>query len=470
MHPVYFLGRFHVLILHLPIALVLIVAAMEWLTRRGRHPEFAPALRLLWGATALTAILTVALGYMHFSEGGFTGRSAFAHRALGTGVAIVATLAWLLQSRAHAAFERVRAALAVALIVLITLTGHFGGNLTHGDTYLVEFAPDSIRRLAGLEVARAPVAKVGDADPYLDVVRPIFAARCFSCHNADKRRGGLNLATLADVMKGGKDGAVIVAGSSKDSDLFRRISLPADARDVMPAEGKTPLTPEQAAIIGWWIDGGAKSGTTLAALNVPPATTALITAQLGLAGGSEAQHADGDTVKAADPQLIAALNEAGFMARQVSRSDPHLIVSPLAPGTRLSAAQIDTLASRASAEVVELDIQHTGLDDEAIRSVSKLTQLTHLRLDRNSLTDKAIATVAQLKKLEFLSVFGNKGVSDASVGPLAHFDSLREVYLWDTAVSKRGLEQLNQQAPKLRANAGEIEVPVERSLPGANPS
>ncbi len=96
--------------------------------------------------------------------------------------------------------------------------------------------------------------------------------------------------------------------------------------------------------------------------------------------------------------------------------------------------------------------------------------MTHLRLDRNSLTDKAIATVAQLKKLEFLSVFGNKGVSDASVGPLAHFDSLREVYLWDTAVSKRGLEQLNQQAPKLRANAGEIEVPVERSLPGANPS
>ena len=73
---IYFLGRFHVLVLHLPIALVLIAVVAEWLARRERYRSLEPALGLLWAATAVTAIATVVLGYMHFAEGGFTGPSA----------------------------------------------------------------------------------------------------------------------------------------------------------------------------------------------------------------------------------------------------------------------------------------------------------------------------------------------------------------------------------------------------------
>ncbi len=76
MGAVYFFGRFHVLILHLPITLILVVGGLEWLNRRHGRPDLNPALRILWAATAMTAVATVVLGYMHFAEGGFTGPSA----------------------------------------------------------------------------------------------------------------------------------------------------------------------------------------------------------------------------------------------------------------------------------------------------------------------------------------------------------------------------------------------------------
>src|SRR5262245_48503505 len=91
---IYFLGRFHVLVLHLPIALVLVTVLAEWLARKEKYRYLAPSLGYLWGATAVTAVATVVLGYMHFSEGGFTGPSAQSHRFFGTSVAVVAVIAW----------------------------------------------------------------------------------------------------------------------------------------------------------------------------------------------------------------------------------------------------------------------------------------------------------------------------------------------------------------------------------------
>ena len=48
-------------------------------------------------------------------------------------------------------------------------------------------------------------------------VRPLFVKHCFSCHGPDKQRSGLRLDRKADALKGGDDGAAIVAGKSADS-------------------------------------------------------------------------------------------------------------------------------------------------------------------------------------------------------------------------------------------------------------
>jgi uncharacterized membrane protein len=468
MHFVYFVGRFHVLLLHLPITLVLVVALLEWLTRGGRRRDLAACLSLLWSLTALTAVLTAALGYMHYSEGSFTGPSAAAHRALGTSVAIVAVLgAWLRTRPAGAA--KLAPALAAALVILVTLTGHYGGNLTHGSEFLTQYAPDPLRQLLGLERQRPPVTDIAKADPYLDVVRPMLVTGCGSCHNADKQRGGLDLGRYAATMRGGKAGAVIVKGNANGSDLMRRVTLSPGQDDFMPKEGKTPLTDAQVAILQWWIDAGAATGVTVADLKASPAVLALLTAQVhrGTAGAppavarsvnESAADAANQPEQKPDAKFLKLLADANFMARPVSLSDPRLIVSPIAPGAHYTAAQVAVLGQAASV-IVDLDLRNAGLGDDMIAPLQQLGALEHLRLDRNALNDHSVGQLATLGKLTSLSLYGNQGVTDASIEGIARMASLQKIYLWQTGVTPAGVQKLKQLKPALFIDSGDMLAP-----------
>lgn len=88
------------------------------------------------------------------------------------------------------------------------------------------------------------------ATPLLDEVLPILKARCVACHGPAKLEGQLNLALLPGIKRGGKHGAVIVAGNLDASLLWRRV-----AADEMPVD--SPLPPEEKAVLKRWIEAGA---------------------------------------------------------------------------------------------------------------------------------------------------------------------------------------------------------------------
>lgn len=469
MHFIFFLGRFHVLALHLPITLILIVAWLEWLNRGGRRPELQPTLNVLWPATALTALLTMVLGYMHFAEGGFSGPSALAHRALGTSVAILATLGWILRSCSPALFQSARPALLTVLVLLVTLTGHFGGNLTHGDAYLVEYAPAFVRGVFGLQPERPAPTSVAVADAYLDVVRPIFQARCLSCHNADKLKGGLNLSTYGGILKGGKDGAVIAPGKADASDMVRRISLSPNDDDFMP-NGKQALTTDQISLIRWWIDSGGKSRVMVGDLKPSANIQALIAAELHLGGATngtgavaqqEGTSGEEGPRKSVDPRVLNALIQDGLLGRPVSLRSNDMIVSPMAPGSAFSQAQVATLASVAPSQIVDLDLANADLTDAAMDSIVHLNALRRLKLGHNKLTDHAVGALRALSKLEVLSIYANAGITDASVETLAHMPRLRSVYLWQTGITPSGIAKLERENPSLKVDDGDALAAVQ---------
>lgn len=279
---IYFLGRFHVLALHLPIGMIVALFVLEYLSRKERYSYLGAASPYLWGATAISALVTVLLGFMHFAEGSFTGASADQHRFFGTVTAVIATgVAFLRVSSFASSYKPLFFPASLVLLVLISITGHYGGNLTHGSTYLVEYAPQPLRSLAGL-APRRTITSVSAADPFADIVGPMFVERCASCHNEDKSESDLVLTTYAGVMRGGESGRVVVAGNTDLSELLRRISLPHDDDEFMPAEGKTPLTDQQVEIIRWWIAAGAPNGGTVGALQVPEEMRATLSSELGV--------------------------------------------------------------------------------------------------------------------------------------------------------------------------------------------
>jgi Protein of unknown function (DUF1549)/Protein of unknown function (DUF1553)/Planctomycete cytochrome C len=91
---------------------------------------------------------------------------------------------------------------------------------------------------------------------YQREVHPILAAKCASCHSAEKRSGGLSLGTLNDVLDGGRSGAAIKPGNSATSLLVRRSNGEVSPR--MPLAGPA-LTDRELATLRTWIDEGARA-------------------------------------------------------------------------------------------------------------------------------------------------------------------------------------------------------------------
>lgn len=115
-----------------------------------------------------------------------------------------------------------------------------------------------------LMVASTSKSLAEDKVDFVKQVQPILETSCVRCHNPEKHKNDLRLDNKADAMKGGKHGPCIVPGNSKKSDVIKRVSLPADDEDVMPAKG-AHLTKAQIKTLADWIDQGANwpDGVTL---------------------------------------------------------------------------------------------------------------------------------------------------------------------------------------------------------------
>jgi cytochrome c553 len=109
-------------------------------------------------------------------------------------------------------------------------------------------------QMSPVETAGAKPEAGKESSLFAEQVRPIFAARCYSCHGPDVQQNGLRLDSLAAILKGSESGKVVTAGRSQDSRLVRR--LLAQERPQMPYGGP-PLSGAEVATIRRWIDAGA---------------------------------------------------------------------------------------------------------------------------------------------------------------------------------------------------------------------
>jgi len=135
----FFLGRFHVIVVHFPIALIIAAAAGElwfwWLGYQGLHP----AVRFCVLLAAPAAIVAAGLGWLLAWTG--AGVSApqilLLHRWLGTVGAV-----WLVAVAASSevdARRMTRSTRSRVLLftgaILVGVTGHLGGTLVYGEDY-----------------------------------------------------------------------------------------------------------------------------------------------------------------------------------------------------------------------------------------------------------------------------------------------------------------------------------------------
>src|SRR5438876_9258775 len=97
-------------------------------------------------------------------------------------------------------------------------------------------------------------------------ILPILTIHCLKCHGQEAPQASLDLRTESSVLKGGKNGSVVVKGSALKSYLFQRI-----VDRTMPPSGEKPLGTAQIQTIRKWIDAGAFREQPVPAVTEPKA-------------------------------------------------------------------------------------------------------------------------------------------------------------------------------------------------------
>ncbi|HTV02731.1 MAG TPA: DUF1549 domain-containing protein [Luteitalea sp.] len=104
--------------------------------------------------------------------------------------------------------------------------------------------------------APAPTTAAADRVDFASQVQPILVEFCEDCHSTETRKGGLSVATYADLLEGGRSGAAVRPGASATSLLMDRLTGAIEPQ--MPKD-EDALTAAQMSVIRTWIDEGARA-------------------------------------------------------------------------------------------------------------------------------------------------------------------------------------------------------------------
>ena len=256
-----FLGRLHPLMVHFPISLLCVALVLEIIDWKRKSDKLRAAVSILIWIGTISAVVAVALGWLLASEGEYGGDSLEIHRWSGITTMVLACLALICLQRNKLPLYRT---LLIITVFGVSFAGHYGAMLTHGDDYLSSVLPfNQTPQLAASETPDFLLANNGQALTPKQVedlnieVRTILAHNCYSCHGEAKTKGDLRLDSKEAMMKGGKDGVVVIPNHADKSELIRRISLPAGHKEAMPTKGKR-LTEKEITILRYWIEKGAQ--------------------------------------------------------------------------------------------------------------------------------------------------------------------------------------------------------------------
>ena len=410
-----FLGRFHPLVVHLPIGFLLLLALLELAGRK--RPALREAAMFVLSLSVFSCLLALTLGYLLAYGSGDAG--AVVARHMWGAIALTISLMACALIRPWWAAGRLRGlypGLLACVMLLLAWTAHQGGSLTHGNNYLLEYLPGPLKHWTGLQPVQAKAFAFPDSF-YAKHIYPILDANCLVCHGEAKSKGGLQLDTYPLLMRGGQDGPVIVPGQPDKSILLQRITLPADHKKFMPSEGKPPLKPEEIGWIKEWIQQGASpelkslAGIYLPAEEEPLPQVPNYTAKL--------------------PQIAQAARSAGVTLVPVSRNlGDGLILNTVDAGAKFGDAQLISLEPFAP-YIVDAELGRTAVTDASMATLEKFNHLRAIHLEGTAVTGAGLAQLAQLPQLIYLNLSGTQ-VTAGAIAPLTSMKNLRHLYLYNT--------------------------------------
>lgn len=311
---------------------------------------------------------------------------------------------------------------------------------------------------SSLLAASPASADVMKSQLYGDLVAPVLAAKCAGCHGEKKPKGKLRVDSLEALLKGGNEGASVIAGKVDESPLLQRVYLPLDDDEHMPPEDKEQLTAEETAVLAFWITSGAKGTGTVAEFKPDEKAAAALAHVLGNLPEVPEKVAKADAPKT-DPAMdklvaetIGSVETIGASLMPIAQDTPELRFSALNVSKEFSDDQLAVLKP-VSVRVKWVDLARTKVGDKGLAHLAGMNNLTRLHLENTAVTDAGLDSLKGLANLEYLNLYGTQ-VTDAGLQKLAPLKKLKKLFIWQTKATDAGATKLAAAIPGIDINTG----------------
>ena len=476
-----FIGHLHPVIVHLPIGILLLGVLMMVYEHYSKVDLQLP-ISFAFLVGSISAVLACIAGWILSNSGEYDALLVQKHQWTGISTAVIGLLVYFL--------KQYRKLLAVILTLLVFITGHYGGTLTHGENYL--FNSNENSNTSQVDTIKVEAKKftqtishgadsltIETHNVYKEQVAPILKLRCYNCHAALKQKNGLRLDGEMFIKKGGKNGKIFVAGNTFKSPLYTSLVLPIDDEKHMPPKGKHQLNQNEILIIERWIKSGASfediidtisnnelvknvaSQNTIADKNIL-ATPAKVNSEITETkkGVVENNNIKG-VVKNTNLPNPAPINTAIIE----DFKQKNIILTNIAEGSNFVMANFVNVVpfnnsslqalKSINEQLAVLKLTNLPINDDDLKVVADLKNIKKLNVENTLITDNGLDYIKQLSQLEQLNLYGTN-ISDEGIIRLADLKYLSVLYLWKTKVTLNGIEQFKKLNPKVTIEMGDF--------------
>lgn len=413
------IGRFHPLIVHLPIGFIVLGILIE--LNKKKLGWSNDALKFIFFWASITGVFSIISGFFQYQNGGYLWETVQNHFIAGV-LTIILSFSFYLKLIENSIFKSIpRKLFTIANSVILILTGHLGGNITHGEEHLVE----PINNLIGINEEEPLTVKYyedfKDKPLFSSVIQPIIDQKCVKCHNSKKSNGKLRMHNTKEFMKGGKSGSIINNDTPEISEMYIRIHLPKEEKKHMPPKSVKQLTRQEISLISIWIENGSSFEKSIKDFKLEENI-------INYFFDTEKPFFPMVKVSAPDDESIRKIRENKIIINPLNKNSNFLKVSSI---NNLDFNNDDiSLLSDIKKNVVSLDLSDSKITDSIFSQLKYFANLTVLKLNNTTITGKKINQLVELKNLKRIYLV-NTNFKDEYINVLTQFRSLQNVYLYN---------------------------------------
>ena len=253
---VFFLGRFHPILLHLPIGGLIALFVMEMVNGYRPKLNLDSGCKILLWFSIITIIPTTILGFFLASNASYDDELLNIHKWLGLLTAFTCIWLYFLRNRDNKKSIKQYRYVLYSDVIFLSLAGHFGGMLTHGEDYLTKYMPEGMKNVFNIDQEENYLVVERKTDPssieltyYTNEVQPVIENYCYKCHGEEKQKGEMRFDNLDWDMVNGFDG-------EKWNLMLNEINL-----GEMPPDDQDQLSNEERKILVDWISKNLEIAT-----------------------------------------------------------------------------------------------------------------------------------------------------------------------------------------------------------------